>query len=198
PGVGGVRLLRFAFALLLGPAPAPGMHPWRTAGRVRADRRESRRTANPARHPDRRTRLGRRPARTDADRRQELLRQGLRTHAERSRYRPAPPSPQRRALTPRGPAVQAPPPDHRVDQPNLQRTTHLERRGGHTPAGVIVRVLQRILALPPGRVRRLGPRVRPPRRRTPAGVPPVRRQRDGLGATAARRLRGPRTLAPPR
>jgi hypothetical protein len=51
PGrVGPVRLLRVAFAVLLGPAPAPGVHARRPAGPVRAHRGEGRRARDPARH----------------------------------------------------------------------------------------------------------------------------------------------------
>ena len=54
PGrLGRVRLLRLPHPLLLGSAAAPGLHPARPAGRLGADRRESRRTARPDRHPHR-------------------------------------------------------------------------------------------------------------------------------------------------
>ena len=69
PGrVGRVRLLRLALPLLLGPAAAPGVHPARAAGRLGADRRQGRRTRNPARDARRRPRPARHPARPDADR----------------------------------------------------------------------------------------------------------------------------------
>jgi hypothetical protein len=54
PGrMGRIRILRQPFALLLGPAPAPGRHPRRPACGVRADRRQSRRAADTAGNPRR-------------------------------------------------------------------------------------------------------------------------------------------------
>jgi hypothetical protein len=59
----------------------------------------------------------------------------------------APPGPQGRPRPARSPVLQAAAADHRIDQRHLQGPTRLERHGGHTPAGVVARVLQRILAL---------------------------------------------------
>ncbi len=58
----------------LGAAAAPAVHPARAAGRVRPDRRESRRAPDPARHLRRQPGADRRAGRTDCDRGQELLR----------------------------------------------------------------------------------------------------------------------------
>src|SRR5215470_15348705 len=55
--VGRIRVLRQPLAVLLGLAPAPDRHPRRPPHRVRADRRQSRRTPDPAFHPGRRSAL---------------------------------------------------------------------------------------------------------------------------------------------
>jgi len=50
--------------------------------------------------------------------------------------------------SPDGPAASSssPAPDHRVGQRHFKGQLDLERHGGHTPAGMITRILQRILA----------------------------------------------------
>src|ERR687894_224888 len=121
--VGAVRLLRLTLTLLLGPAPAPGLHPGRATGRVRVDRRESRRTTDPAGHLGRRSHSGRPPAGADPHRRQALLRQGLRGHPDPGRDQPVTPSTQRRAFTRWCALVQTITANHRIAQSNLQRTT---------------------------------------------------------------------------
>ena len=76
-----------------------------------------------------------------------LLRHRVRRHPGRTAATAAAPGPPRRTRTPRRAPVQAPAPDHRIDQSDLKSQLHLDRHGGHTPAGVMVRILQRILAL---------------------------------------------------
>ncbi len=61
--LGRVRLLRLPLPLLLGAAAAPAVHAGRPARRLRAHRRQSRRTPDAAGHLRRRPRPGRRPAR---------------------------------------------------------------------------------------------------------------------------------------
>ena len=145
--VGRVRLLRFAFALLLGAAPAPGVHAVGSAGGVRlagakADEREvllGMLDADPnlvAAHP-----------------KQKLMAdknyygkafEGALADAEVELLRPA-----RKGEKPR--------PGHRYFKPfrqviesinnTLKTQLDLERHGGRTIAGVTSRILQRILAL---------------------------------------------------
>ena len=62
-------------------------------------------------------------------------------------HQPAAPGPQGRTRTAGHPVLQAAAPGHRIGQRHLQGQLDLERHGGHTPAGVMVRILQRILAL---------------------------------------------------
>ena len=76
-----------------------------------------------------------------------LLRHRVRRHPGRTAATAAAPGPPRRTRTPRRAPVQALAPDHRIDQSDLKSQLHLDRHGGHTPAGVMVRILQRILAL---------------------------------------------------
>src|SRR4051812_11821213 len=49
--MGRIRLLRLALPLLLGPAPAPGLHPARTADGLGHHRSQGRRTRGPDRAP---------------------------------------------------------------------------------------------------------------------------------------------------
>lgn len=132
--------------LLLGFAAAPAMHAARTAGRVRAHRSQSRRTAGAAGHPARRPRPHQ-PASTDHDRRQELLRRRVRSRPARGQHRATAPSPHRRSRTSRLPGLQ--PLRQIIESINdtLKGQFHLEHHGGRTPAGVLVRVCQRILAM---------------------------------------------------
>ncbi len=119
-------------------------------GRLRvgvAHRRQGRRKAGAAVHP-RRHRTGRSAARPDADRRQELLRPRL-----RGRPQPGCPPhllrPARQGEPARPGAQFFRPLRQTIESVNdtLKGQLDLERHGGHTPAGVITRVLQRILAL---------------------------------------------------
>ena len=124
------------------------VHPARPARRLRADRRQSRRAPGPAGHPRRRPGPGRRPARADPHRRQELLRRRVRDRPGRrpasTLLRPA------RKGEPERPGARFFKPLRQVIESindTFKGQLDLERHGGHTPAGVIVRVLQRILAL---------------------------------------------------
>jgi hypothetical protein len=130
-----------------GAAAAPGLHPARPTGRLRAGRRQSRRTPGPAGHPGRRPASGGGQARPDPHHRQALLRPPVPGRAGRPGGAAAAPSPQGRAATGRRPPVPAVAAGHRVDQPTFKGQLDLEHHGGHSPAGVVVRVLQRILAL---------------------------------------------------
>src|SRR5215207_7897346 len=76
--MGPVRLLRQPFALLLGAAAAPALHPARPAGRLCVDRRQGRRTPSAGGPARRGTRAGGHPARADAAGRQALLRPPVR------------------------------------------------------------------------------------------------------------------------
>ena len=89
--------------------------------RLRAHRRQSRRTPDPAGHPGRRPGPGRAPARADPHRRPALLRHRVRGRPRQPAAAAAAPGPQRRARTARRAPVQAAAPDHRIDQPDLQR-----------------------------------------------------------------------------
>ena len=55
--------------------------------------------------------------------------------------------PARRTRTSWHPVLQTAAAGHRIDQRHLKGQLDLEDHGGHTPAGVSVRILQRILAL---------------------------------------------------
>ena len=97
--------------------------------------------------PRPRPRPGRCPAGTGPHRRQELLRPRLRSRPRRSRLdllRPA-----RKGEPPRpGPVLQTAAPDHRIGERHPQGPTRPRTpRRAHPDRGVIVRVLQRILAL---------------------------------------------------
>jgi hypothetical protein len=84
--------------------------------------------------PHRRPRAGR-ASRTDPDRRQELLRPGLRSHPARTGHQPAAPDPQRRTRTTRQPFLQTTAPGHRVDQRHPQRSTRpRSTRRAHPPS----------------------------------------------------------------
>jgi hypothetical protein len=66
--------LRLAFALVLGAAAVPDLHPGRDAGLVGAGRPEDRRAGSADRDARRRARPGHRPARPDPDHRQGVRR----------------------------------------------------------------------------------------------------------------------------
>jgi hypothetical protein len=147
--MGRVRLLRLTLALLLGPAPAPGRHPGRATDRVRPCRREGRRTPGPARdlpyRPDP-TLTADRPGQTlisdknyyGAEFEAHLAENDLKL------LRPA-----RKGEAPRPGARLFAPLRQTIESINqtFKGQLDLERHGGHTPNGVLVRVLQRILAL---------------------------------------------------
>jgi hypothetical protein len=90
-------------------------------------------------------RPGRPACRCRAHRRQGLRRAGVRTPDERTgdHLRPARP-------TQRGPPSRQPrryPPAHRIDLNTAKSQLSLERHGARTPAGVMTRAAQRVLAL---------------------------------------------------
>ena len=105
-----------------GAAVAPGVHAGRAADRLRSDRGEGRRTRDPARHLRHRARTPLQPARTDADRRQELLRPRVRSTARRHAHRVAAHGPQGRSRASRITAVQAIAVGHRVNLRDIQGT----------------------------------------------------------------------------
>ena len=144
--MGRIRVLRLTFALLLGTAAASDRHPGRPADRVRADWRQSRRTRNPARHLGRRPDPARQKTGTNRHRRQELLRRGVRNRPRRRRTaccaRHAKASPN--APVP-GSSNHCAKPSNRSTRPSKANSTSNDT--AHTPAGVIVRILQRVLAL---------------------------------------------------
>ena len=141
------RVLRQPLALLLGPSPAPGVHPAGPAHRLRPDRRQGRRARRADRHAHRRPRPGhRRPGQTligdknyyGRDFEAAIAGAGIRL------LRPA-----RKGEPPRAAAHLFKPLRQIIESVNqtFKGQLDLEQHGGHTPAGVTVRVLQRILAL---------------------------------------------------
>src|SRR6266498_3310523 len=118
--LGRIRLLRQPLALLLGAAAAPGVHPAGPAGRLRPERRQSRRAGGAAGHPCRRPGPAGPATRPDPHRRQELLRRCVRGCTGRAGRAAAAPGAQGRARTGRRAPVQAVAAGHRVDQPDLQ------------------------------------------------------------------------------
>src|SRR4051794_22971649 len=120
---GGVRLRPQPLPLLLGPAAAPAVHRGRPAGRLRADRGESRRARDSPRHPGHRPGTDPPAARADRDRGQELLRPRVRGGPGRRRDDFAAPGPQGRARPAGNAVLQTPPAGDRVDQRHLQGPT---------------------------------------------------------------------------
>ena len=109
--------------LLLGPAAAPGVHPARPAGRVRADRRQGRRTRGPAATSSTPTRRwsADRPGQTLIADKNYYGREFEATLADAGHH-PAAPGPQGRGSPrPGQQLLQAAAPGHRVDQRHLQR-----------------------------------------------------------------------------
>ena len=99
-------------------------------------------------HPRRRPRPDRRPSRADGDRRQALLRPRVRDHPRRPRHRRCCARPA--TANTAGPAARFFKPLRQVIESindTFKGQLDLEHHGGHTPAGVWVRVLQRVLAL---------------------------------------------------
>ena len=124
PGrLGRLRLLRQPLPLLLGAAPASGLHPRRAADHVRARQPQDRRTRSRPRPARDRTRPARPPARPDRHRRQGLRLRRVRDLPHRPRRPTAAPRLQERTAPPRRPAAQTAPPDHRVGQRHPQRPT---------------------------------------------------------------------------
>ncbi len=144
-GLGPIRLVRVAFPLVLGPAPASCRHTGGAADRVRGRRRESRRTRGLRRH-DRRG--PHRPAGPDPHRRQPLCRSAAfeadLDDAGITLLRPATRS-------------EAPRPGARLLRPLRQITESiihtlkgpltLERHKARTKAGIAARIGTRLLAL---------------------------------------------------
>ena len=152
PGGPSYRLLRQPQPLLLGPAPAPGLHPPGPARRLRLTGAKADEARDTARPPRRRTRPPRQPPRTDPHRRQELLRPGLRTRTRRTRSPVATTRPQGRTGKTGAHLFGANLCDYcrRSSSRSTKRSKgqlDLERHRGRTPGGVIARVMQRILAL---------------------------------------------------
>jgi hypothetical protein len=145
--MGRIRILRQPLPVLLGAAPAPGRHPRRAPRRLRADRRQSRRTADPARHLHRRPSPGRHPAWPDppADRQyygatfEAALAAGQLTLLRPAR-KGEPERPGAPLFKPLRQTIES------INQ-TFKAQLDLERHGGHTATGVMVRVLPRILAL---------------------------------------------------
>src|SRR5690606_21340083 len=131
-----------------GTAPAPGVHPERAPGRLRPHRRQGRRAHDPAGDARRGSppQLAQRPGQTliadknfyGRDFERALARAGL------SLLRPA-----RKGERPRAGAALLRPLRQVIESINqtFKGQLDLERHGGRTPGGVMVRVLQRILAL---------------------------------------------------
>lgn len=126
-----------------------GLHSARAAGGLGAGRGENRRTRCPRRPVGHHSRPGPtpRPA-PDRDRRQGLLRPRLRSTARPSRYRPAP-TPPRKGEKPKASARFFRPLRQIIESVNdtFKGQLDLELPGGRTPAGVCVRIAQRVLAL---------------------------------------------------
>ena len=98
PGrLGRLRLLRLAFAVLLGTAAVPGVYPGRDADPVGAGQPEDRRTRGPGRDARTRRRPRRRPPGCPADQRQGLRLEAVRAATgRRARHRTAAPITQAR------------------------------------------------------------------------------------------------------
>ena len=144
--MGRVRVLRQPLALVLGAAAAPGHHPARPAGRLRAGRRQGRRAAGPARHPRRRRPGPARPGQViigdkdyyGRDFEAALAGAGLVLLRPARKGEPEPAG--RQYFKPLRQVIES------VND-TLKGQLDLERHGGRTVDGVTVRVLQRILAL---------------------------------------------------
>jgi len=142
-----VWLLRRPFPLLLGTAAAPGRHPAGPADRLRAHRREGRRTSSPTRLlNDNPTLAGSRPGQIligdknyyGRDFQADLADQGI--QLLRRARKGEPERPGGRFFKPLRQTVES-------IYDTLKGQLDLEQHGGRTTAGVFVRVAQRLLAL---------------------------------------------------
>ena len=131
--MGRLRILRLAFAVLLGAAPAPRVHTVRTADHLRRGQPQARRTRRRHRHVRPRPEPARRPRRPDPHRRQGLRVGRDRTHPHRPRPGAGPLRPQRRTAPPRRRPAPLLASDHRIGQRHSQGPAQLEQHGGHSP-----------------------------------------------------------------
>ena len=145
--MGGLRLLRQPLPLLLGPPAAPGGHPRGlpvtfALANPKIDERDvaiglfdsDPDAAGRPRRPDPHRRQGLRVRRVRAPPRDHGIELVRPRHAATNAHDGAP-------------ANSVDPPDHRVVNATLKTKLSLERHGGHSHQGVLVRVLQRLLAL---------------------------------------------------